>query len=144
MHYKEARHENYIMFRARCPSCYQVALARIDYGNMCGCLYTKWRQENPYAPPVPLEQYCQELMKGLDGTFGGVRRPVELDTNCLGWPEEIQGYMRTRLVSPTFKASVWRLLHNVPSAAATAECYKQNAKAYYRCVPCGDSGGLHA
>ncbi len=138
---EEARHNNYLTFRAKCPSCYQVAFVRIDYGDMCGCLYSKWLSAsgNPGPKPLTKGQYCEVLMKGLDGSFGGVRSPLSTDdSNCFGWPVQIQAWMRTRLVSPAFKADVWRLLHNVSSDQDAINCYEQQTKAYHGCVPCSN------
>ena len=141
------RHNNYVTFHATCPACTRLANVRIDYGNMCGCMYAAFLKGRPPAPSSPgrwpnppksQEEYCQGVMWLLGGTFGGVRRPNEREGNCVGRPEEIQAFMRTRLVSPDWMAALYRFVNDLPPASDTASCYMQHTRAYYQCKKCGN------
>jgi hypothetical protein len=87
--------------------------------------------------PKTREEYCKQVSFLLGGSFGRVRRPSDDGpANCLGNTDEIQAWMRTRLVSPDWIAVLYRFATDLPNPSDTASCYMQNTKVYYQCTKC--------
>jgi RHS repeat-associated protein len=146
-------HNSYVTFHTTCPKGCRVENVRLDYGDMCGCMYKAFvAKYHPGAPvnlhasrhvntiPATTEaEYCKTLMKFIGGVWGNVRMPTaDKPANCDGSKQEIQAYMRSRLMN-SIEAGVRMVIDPtppLPSGSDAVQCYMQETKAYYQCVKC--------
>jgi len=122
------RHNNYIDFTAKCEACYEVDNVKVDYSGVTSCLKT-----HTYVV-IGVEGSMPETFNWTPpASLGGLRDVTNV--NCKNEDTTITAYMRTRLVAPGFRVSLWRTLNNAPSTSFSLNCYS-NTKVTYDCKKC--------
>jgi hypothetical protein len=99
-------------------------------------LWNEFEQGPDAADFTSEAQYEAHLQQILDSTFGGQVPPTP-QGNCLGNNVEEHAYMRTRLVSPGWSFTMYRVGAQLPyDIQATQQLYVNNTTIEYYCAHC--------
>jgi hypothetical protein len=129
-------HNNYLAFHITCPKCQMAKNIKVDYhdAHMWDEMYAAFSNGSKSEP-----DYIAWMQNGLSigGSggkgFGGLKGQPK--GNCNGDPLEVDAYMRTRLVSPGFQVTIWRIFYYVDPSDMQSY-YHENTRIDYTCDPC--------